>query len=278
MCELARVAGLPARYLGLFGIPSTGSHALAEVHFGGDWHLFDPTFGVFFYSNPDWDGTGHILSASDIITSRQRPTMMQVVEKPWGRDYHQQRGFAVRTLLDPPTSHVLTYWGEKGRRTMFPVAFGNDAIISVPLEVNLQSKPVFTLGERTGRWLDTWLKCIDDPRNGYFFVGGTCPTILHCVRMKSTAPARLTVRYVATPESSGGLGVFPLAGCILLNSHSEGAVTTFSFFINSSEPSFLLMAEVNYWIDMAEYRLDLDLDLGAPGPHLTQAGREGHDL
>jgi Transglutaminase-like superfamily len=57
MCEIVRVAGLPSRYLGLFGIPSTGSHALVEVHFGGGWHLFDPTFGVFFYSGAKWDGT-----------------------------------------------------------------------------------------------------------------------------------------------------------------------------------------------------------------------------
>jgi hypothetical protein len=83
MCEIARVAGLPARYLGFFGVPSTGSHALVEVHFGGGWHLFDPTFGVFFYSGAKWDGTGRVLSASDIITSDQRPTMMQVVERPW---------------------------------------------------------------------------------------------------------------------------------------------------------------------------------------------------
>jgi hypothetical protein len=221
MCEIAKVAGLPARYLGLFGIPSTGSHALTEVYYDGQWHLFDPTFGIFFYSASGWDGSGRILSASDLIMSRERPTMMQVVEKPWGCDYQQQRQFVVQPLLDPPTSHVMTYWGENGRRTMFPVAFGNDAVISVPLDIDLRSKRLFKLGEPSGKWLDTWLTCIDDPRNGYFFLGGTCPKILHCVRIRTVALSRLIVRYTATPESSGRLGVFPLAGCLLIGSKTE---------------------------------------------------------
>lgn len=258
MCELARVAGLPARYLGLFGIPSVGSHALVEVHFDDRWHLFDPTFGVFFYSGTRWDGTGRVLSASDIIASRERPTLIQAVEKPWGRDYPEQRRFAVQPLLDPPTSHVVEYWSEEGRRTLFPVAFGNDAIISIPVEIDLRSQRTFQLGERTGKWQDTWLEYNADRHNGYFFIGGTCPTIFHCVRIKVEAPGRLRVTYIAAPESSGGLGVFPLAGCLLSASEADGLATTFCFFLNSHDPSFLLIAEHNYWIDVAQYTFEVE--------------------
>jgi hypothetical protein len=222
---------------------------------------------------------GRVLSASDIITSGQRPTMMQVVERPWECNYQQQRSFAIQPLLDPPTSHVMTYWGEAGRRTMFPVAFGNDAVISIPVQIDLRSERTFTLGQCTGKWLDTRLKCIDDPRKGYFFIGGTCPTILHCIRIKAEALEWMTVRYVATPESSGGLGVFPLAGCLLLGSETHALTTTFRFFLNSSEPSFLLMAHANYWIDMAQYTLEIeDQSLGrrdsVPDPELLARADE----
>ena len=141
---------------------------------------------------------------------------------------------------------------------MFPVAFGNDAVISVPLDIDLRSKRLFKLGEPSGKWLDTWLTCIDDPRNGYFFLGGTCPKILHCVRIRTVALSRLIVRYTATPESSGRLGVFPLAGCLLIGSKTELLETTFSFFVNSSDPAFLLMADENYWIDTAQYEIAVE--------------------
>lgn len=255
MCELARVAGFPSRYLGLFGIPSTGSHALTEIHYGGEWHLFDPTFGIFFYSQGAWDGSGHVLSAHDIVAQDQRATMIQVVEKPWAKDYEKQKSFAVQPLLDPPTSHVMTYWSEAGRRSMFPVAFGNDAIISVPVDVDLAEKDRFVLGTPTGQWLDTWLQCIDNPRNGYFFLGGTCPTIHHFVRIKVRPFTRVTVRYTATPESEGRLGVFPLCGCLLASNRVEGLVTTLEFDVNASDPAFLLMAEGNYWIDTLTYEI-----------------------
>lgn len=266
MCELARVAGMPARFIGLFGIPSIGSHALAEIYHDGAWHLYDPTFGVFFYSRPKWDGTGHVLSAQDIIVSRQRPDMIQVVEKPWQLDYDRQRSFMVQPLLDPPNSHVLTYWSEKGRRTIFPVAFGNDAVISVPLEVDLSSQRDFSLGAATGQWLDTWLQCIDDPRNGYFVLGGTCPTIHQFVRIKARAPSRIKIEYVATPESWGRLSLFPLAGCLLLSSRVDGLTTTIYLYANSESPAFLLMTDGACWIDTLRYAIDPETGEGPSEP------------
>jgi len=252
-CELARVAGLPARYIGFFGIPATGSHALAEAHFDGSWHLFDPTFGVFCYSREKYDGSGHILSAEEIVTEPTRAALMQVVERPWTLNYEHERLFPVQPLLDPPTSHVLTYWGERG--SIFPVAFGNDAIISIPVTVDLSGNPSFELGQATGKWLDTWLKCIDDPRDGYFFLGGTCPTIYHFVQVRAPANSRFEARYVSTPESTGTLEVFPLAGCFLISKTVDDRVTTLSLAANRENSAFLLMSERPYWIDMMRYSL-----------------------
>jgi hypothetical protein len=49
-------------------------------------------------------------------------------------------------------------------------------------------------------------------------------------------------------------------GCLLLSSKKVDLTTTFTFFINSDEPSFLLMAEHNYWIDTARYELEVESD------------------
>ena len=258
MAELLRVAGLPARYLGLFGIPSTGSHALCEVYVDGGGRLFGPAGGVFFYSRPQWDGAGEILSTEAVMTARARPAMMQVVETPWRLNYEQEKNFPVQPLLDPPTSHVMTYWSENGRRGMFPVAFGNDAVISAPVDIDLRETHVHQLGERTGAWLDTWLKCIDDPRNGYFQIGGDCPKIHHCVRIKSAFPGRVRALYVATPESEGALQVFPLAHCLLLDMRVEGLETRLEFFVNGPEPSFLLTTPGAVWIDTLTYTFEPD--------------------
>ena len=254
-CELARAAGIPARYVGFFGIPEAGSHALAEVYYEGQWHLFDPTFGVFFYSLGAYDGSGSILSAEEIVTRRERPTLMQAVGIPWKENYVDERHYDVQPLLDPPTSHVLTYWSEKGRRITFPVAFGNDATISVPVKIDLISRSVFELGEATGKWLDTWLECIDNPGNGYFFLGGSCPTICHDVKISVPRFANVVARYVATPESTGTLEIFPLEGCFLTSNVINGLTTKFTFATNSPEPAFLLMSGGSYWIDTVRYEL-----------------------
>ena len=52
------MVGLPSRYIGAFNLrPIMGSHAISEVYYGGKWHLLDPTFGIFFYSKTQYDGT-----------------------------------------------------------------------------------------------------------------------------------------------------------------------------------------------------------------------------
>jgi hypothetical protein len=52
------VTGYPARIIHLMdkGVPPN-THALVEVYYGGDWHLYDPTFGVRFL-----DETGRVAS------------------------------------------------------------------------------------------------------------------------------------------------------------------------------------------------------------------------
>ena len=94
---LCRMVGLPSRYIGAFNLrPIMGSHAISEVYYGGKWHLLDPTFGIFFYSKTQYDGTGEIPSFHDLVTSPGRWTAFKVVERPWiGRYDDSVRSFGV---------------------------------------------------------------------------------------------------------------------------------------------------------------------------------------
>ncbi len=59
MVDVATEAGLKARVVGLDG------HVVAEAHYGGGWHGFDPDYGVCYR-----DG-GRILSVEEVAGDRQ---------------------------------------------------------------------------------------------------------------------------------------------------------------------------------------------------------------
>lgn len=51
MVELLYQAGIRSRHAALLGVPFQGNHSLVQVYLGhGRPGLFDPTFGVFWYS------------------------------------------------------------------------------------------------------------------------------------------------------------------------------------------------------------------------------------
>lgn len=254
-CELARLAGVPARYLGTYGILDVGSHALAEAYYDGAWHLYDATFGVFFYSNKSYDGKGHILSGHEIVTQTNRPALMQVVHTPWQKNYEQQRTYRIQPVPEPATSHVLNYWGEKGRKNIFPICFGDRAALTFPIDIDLSKETRFAIGEPDNDWRFVWMMCIQKPRNGYFFIGSGGPKFHHYVRLKCPAFAHIKLSYIATSDSTAGLEIFPLADCFVLSRTETDNSTEFTISTNSDEPAFLLMCEGAFWIDCFSYEI-----------------------
>lgn len=48
---LAAAQEIPSHYLNLMNYPKSQGHTVAEVYYEGKWHLYDPTFNVFYSLN-----------------------------------------------------------------------------------------------------------------------------------------------------------------------------------------------------------------------------------
>ncbi|WP_133127709.1 D-glucuronyl C5-epimerase family protein [Legionella nagasakiensis] len=48
LVALAASQGIPSHYLNLMNYPKSQGHTVAEVHYEGKWHLYDPTFNAFY--------------------------------------------------------------------------------------------------------------------------------------------------------------------------------------------------------------------------------------
>lgn len=60
--------GIETRYVGMFGLQAFGvgnaTHAMVEARYNGKWHLFCPSFGVYFTGTK-----GEVLSLRDMLTN-----------------------------------------------------------------------------------------------------------------------------------------------------------------------------------------------------------------
>lgn len=82
--SLARRAGLPARITWVPG----WDHVIAESFYSGAWHMFDPTFGFFFYTDAIYDGLGDIPCVQELRTeSLDAFTLMRVTTNLWTGEY-----------------------------------------------------------------------------------------------------------------------------------------------------------------------------------------------
>jgi hypothetical protein len=96
---LCRKAGMAARYVGSMYMPELGSHAISETFYDGKWHLYDPTFGIFFYSNPDYDNTGYVISFRDLVSNPHGWTPFKVVLKAGTGRYDFIHGLLKQRLI-----------------------------------------------------------------------------------------------------------------------------------------------------------------------------------
>jgi len=254
--DLVRMVGIPARYLGLFGLPNAGSHALCEAFYDGSWHLFDATFGVFFYSRAAFDGLGRVLSAKEVVTAPERPTLMQAVSRPWGGNFGEERFHAVEPVGTEPTSHVLAYWREENRLSAYPLAYGNNAVVSFPMRVDLESQAQVHVGHADGSWQDVYKAHFESPRTiGYFYLGGDCPKVVHTLDIGLAQRGVIDITYVSTDDTLGTLNVFPLASFHLLEIKRVGRTTRMRALINDSRALAMVWCEGMFWIDAMTFEL-----------------------
>ncbi len=248
--DLVRSLKIPARYLGVFGFPQAGSHALAEAYYDGAWHMYDATFAIFFYSRPEYDGTGHVLSAKEIMTAAIRPTMMQVVSEPWRQDYPAQKDYGVRPVATQPTWNVLTYWNEVNRLVAFPVAFGNESSVSFPVRIDLREATEFRVGAEDRSWKDVYLESARNPSVGYFYLGGVTPTAFSTLEINVPVRSQVEIIYLSKDDDPPPLKLFPLDSMYVISHSREGRRAIFRVLVNRGHGIGLVWClEGVFWVD-----------------------------
>lgn len=226
---LCRMVGLPSRYIGAFNLrPIMGSHAISEVYYNGKWHLLDPTFGLFFYSEKTYDGTGEVASFHDLVMAPDRWTAFKVVERPWiGRYDETVRSHGVTAveadyLKDRYRTPILDLYRKYLAET-FPIAFGHSDPVSYPVDADLSAQEEMRIGEADGNSSDV-LRMVTNGSAyvGGHYLGGTYPPGFHTWSIRTPGPCRLRIEYFSTQDDPPGLKPAPLKAARIVSVHTEG--------------------------------------------------------
>ncbi len=226
---LCRMVGLPARYIGAFNLrPIMGSHAISEVYYGGKWRLLDPTFGLFFYSKEQYDGTGEIASFYDLVMAPDQWTPFKVVERPWvGRYDDEVRAFGVAAaeadyLKDVYRTSILELYGKYAAET-FPIAYGHRDPVSYPVDADLREREEMRVGEADGNARDV-LRLVSNGSDyvGGHYLGGSYPPGFHTWSIRTPGPCRVRIEYFSTHDDPPGLKPTPLKAARIVSVQTEG--------------------------------------------------------
>jgi hypothetical protein len=250
MCfsELVRCLGIPCRYLGVFGLPGAGSHALAEAHFDGEWHLFDATFGVFFYDQPTY-GAGKICSGRAMIVRDERPTMMSPLRHPWRLNYAEELHTPIAPANLEIERHALAYWLEERRLGAFPIAFGNDSQVVFPVRCDLRDKNLLEIGSAGDGWRAFYDINVHNPSTGYFLLGGTTPTSYHLLVIENAGRSELDIEYRPDKGHTSGVRMLGLAALFILDRTETDDAITFRVKTNADFAVALVGSARAFWID-----------------------------
>lgn len=242
---LCRKMGIPSRYIGAFNLrPLMGSHAIAEVFYNNQWHLMDPTFGMFYYSRPAYDGEGHIPSFHDIVLNPEQWHPVKVVEKPWVGTY----GAEIRAFKPVPagpdylkdvygTSIVDQYL--KYATETFPIAYGNADPVSFPVDADLRTESEFRVGEADGDSRDVVLQALNGTTYvGGHYLGGSFPPGFHTWSLKTPGRSRVRITYASTADNPPLLRFVPLKDVRLSGYETEGKQIAFDLLILGPEAIF----------------------------------------
>ena len=226
---LCRMVGLPSRYIGAFNLrPIMGSHAISEVYYGGKWHLLDPTFGLFFYSKKQYDGTGEIASFHDLVMAPDQWTAFKVVDRPWiGRYDDAVRAYGVAAaeedyLKDVYRTSILELYGKYAAEA-FPIAYGHRDPVSYPVDADLTEGEEMRVGEVDGNSVDV-LRMVTNGSAyvGGHYLGGSYPPGFHTWSIRTPGPCRLRIEYFSTQDNPPGLKPSPLKAARIVSVYTGG--------------------------------------------------------
>lgn len=199
---LLRTLNVPTRYVGMFYAPKQGGHVLAEVYYDDSWHLFDPTFGVFVYSQPSYDKNGYILSMEELRKNTQEGYIQQVSasSKVWSGEYAQDlKNFGVKALDD---DYLIEHYGQKFNdywrnevANSFPIAYGENSWVSVPVDIDLKDKDYQAIGEKNKDSNDTAIHENRFEGTNYIGITRNEPNVYNTFAIKINPPQTVILKY-----------------------------------------------------------------------------------
>jgi hypothetical protein len=255
---LARMSGLPARYIGIFGVVERGSHALAEVYYDGQWHLYDPTYGLFFYSESDYNQAGHIASLAEVLaTATENWYLFKAIDRPWSGEYDPNiRSFGVLEAEDDYLADFYGYPFIVAYRQMFtetfPVAYENNQILSFPVDADFSTVDTFSVGalDHDGQdVLNATTALETSGETGSHILGGAVEEV-HTWFIKTPTAGLVRIVYYSTESEHPPLLLFPLKAVHVIDSVQEGNKAEFLLRTTDSEASLQFWADGDvFWVD-----------------------------
>ena len=235
---LCRLADLPAKYVGMMNIPGMRSHAISEVFYNGKWHFYDATYGIFFYTKPDYDRSGRVVSYHDLLTDPDSAVAFRVVDKPWTGKYDAAvRSFGVKKC---PDDYLEKRYGKplipryrKYLRVAFPVVYDRGDIASFPVDADLREQKIVWYGkiDKSGRDVVG-----DSNVSGLHYVGGNSLRAFHTwliVAPGLSANVRIVYHSHGAGDNPPELQLVPFRAARLISTHRKGNAVTFHVTLNS---------------------------------------------
>lgn len=198
---LCRGAGLPARVNAFRNLEVMEAHNMAEVYYGGAWHLFDPTYGVFFYTSENFDGSGRIASLRDLAAHQTPRYAFEVTANLWTGAFDGQ----VNTKRVPSETKCGEYpftlleFYERVFTKAFPVIPFDGVATSYPLDLDLREIDELWIGKKDGSYMDQFGREATGRYPRYFgtpVIGKSqMGTVLQTITFHVSKPGRYRLTY-----------------------------------------------------------------------------------
>ncbi len=244
---LCRRAGFAARMSSFNNFGLMQGHNAAEVYYDGTWHFFDPTFGTFFYTRPDYDGQGYIPSLREIMVyTESRQSCFCATQKLWTGSYEapskvlllpedylkDKYGYSLRQFYDQLLSHG------------FPAVPGRESAVSYPINIDLRTDQDVWIGSVDGREQDMFGARVSGqyPRfYGATHLGKTRhATAFHTFTLQTTGPDLFRLTYHFFGGKHDQLGVVELKNVLAGRIMADKTTWSVDIFAQGDEVIFLV--------------------------------------
>lgn len=221
---LARKLNIPARTVSTYYIAVNGSHVMGEVYYNGGWHLFEPTYGLIPYSRPNYDKEGYILSFRQLQLGNEY-YLQQLTDKPWTGQYSaDSRNFGVQpikndynveVLKDTEANNFDEFWRNEFKRS-FPVAYGNNSWVSMPIDINLENTNYQILGELDDTSSDLAIYNKKYTGASYLGIANGIPGAYNTWRVNiSSPPQSVRIKYHGRFTQKENIEIIPLISTVV---------------------------------------------------------------